>query len=212
MNYGEALPALKSEQVELGWKWQIAPRISASAALFSIDKPYADDRVSALSLPTRVVGGKSARHRGLELALQGRVTTQLSLQSSLSVLDAKFTTALDPALVGQRVTNVPKLKASVFADYKLADLPGLSVHGLLGYEDGKTANADGTATLTSALQLDAGLAYAHRISGKAVRWQVGIENLTDRIYWREAPTQPWGGVYLFPSTPRTVRASVSLDF
>ena len=212
VNYGEALPALKSEQVELGWKWQIAPRISASAALFSIDKPYADDRVSALSLPTRVVGGKSARHRGLELALQGRVTTQLSLQSSLSVLDAKFTTALDPALVGQRVTNVPKLKASVFADYKLADLPGLSVHGLLGYEDGKTANADGTATLTSALQLDAGLAYAHRISGKAVRWQVGIENLTDRIYWREAPTQPWGGVYLFPSTPRTVRASVSLDF
>ena len=145
------------------------------------------------------------------MSLQGRVTPQLSVQSTLSVLDAKFVQALDPALVGQRITNVPKLKTSVFADYKLAALPGLSVHGLLAYEDGKTANADGTATLPSAVQLDLGLGYAQRISGKAVRWQLGIENVTGRTYWREAPTQSWGGVYLFPSTPRTVRASVALD-
>jgi iron complex outermembrane receptor protein len=134
------------------------------------------------------------------------------LHSTLSVLDAKYATAIDPTLVGQRVTNVPKLKVSVFADYKLNALPGLSIHGLLGYEDGKTASADGATTLPSAVQLDIGLGYAHRIQGKAVRWQLGIENLSDRIYWREAPTQSWGGVYLFPSTPRTVRASVSLDF
>ena len=212
VNYGEALPALKSEQLEIGWKWLIEPRFTFSAAVFSIDKPYADDQPNTTGLPTRITGAKSARHQGLELAVQGRVNSQLSVQSTLSVLDAKYSTAIDPALVGQRVTNVPKLKASVFADYKFADLPGLSVHGLLGFEDGKTASADGTATLTSALQLDLGLGYAHRIHGKAVRWQVGIDNLTDRIYWREAPTQSWGGVYLFPSTPRTVRVSVSLDF
>ena len=211
-NYGETLPALKSEQLELGWKWLIEPRFTLSAAVFSIDKPYADDMPNATGLPTRITGGKSARHRGLELAVQGRVSSQLSVQSTLSVLDARYATAIDPALVGQRVTNVPKLKASVFADYKFADLPGLSVHGLLGYEDGKTASADGTATLQSALQLDVGLGYAQRIHGTAVRWQLGIDNMTDRIYWREAPTQSWGGVYLFPSTPRTVRASVSLDF
>ncbi|OYT91056.1 MAG: hypothetical protein CFE43_15045 [Burkholderiales bacterium PBB3] len=212
VNYGETLPALKSEQVEMGWKWLIESRFTFSAAVFSIDKPYADDQPSVMGLPTRVTGGKSARHRGLELALQGRVNSQLSVQSTLSMLDARYATAIDPTLVGQRITNVPKLKVSVFADYKLAELPGLSVHGLLGYEDGKTASADGTATLPSAMQIDVGLGYAHRIQGRAVRWQLGIDNLTDRIYWREAPTQSWGGVYLFPSTPRTVRASVSLDF
>ena len=211
VNYGETLPALKSEQVELGWKWQIEPRTTLSAALFAVEKPYADDQPSASGLPTRIVGARKARHQGLEMSLQGRVTPQLSVQSTLSVIDAKFVQALDPALVGQRITNVPKLKTSVFADYKLAALPGLSVHGLLAYEDGKTANADGTATLPSAVQLDLGLGYAQRISGKAVRWQLGIENVTGRTYWREAPTQSWGGVYLFPSTPRTVRASVALD-
>ena len=211
-NFGETLPALKSEQFEMGWKWWIEPRYTMSAAVFSIDKPYADDQPSATGLPTRVSGGKSARHRGLELALQGRVNSQLSVQSTLSVLDARYASAMDPALVGQRVTNVPTFKASVFADYKLTALPGLSVHALLGYEEGKTASADGSATLPGAAQLDMGLNYAHRISGKAVRWQLGIDNITDRTYWREAPTQSWGGVYLFPSTPRTLRASVSLDF
>lgn len=212
VNYGETLPALKSEQVELGWKWLIKPRVSFSAALFTIEKPYADDVPSATGLPTRIVGAKKARHQGLELALQGRLSSQLSVQSTISLLDAKFVQALDPALVGQRITNVPKLKASMFADYKIASLPGLSVHGLLGYEDGKTANANGSASLPSAVQLDLGLRYAHRFSGKAVRWQLSIENASDRTYWREAPTQSWGGVYLFPSTPRTVRASVALDF
>lgn len=212
VNYGEALPALKSEQVELGWKWLIKPRLSMSAVVFSIEKPYADDQLAVSGPPTRVTGGKAARHRGLELTVQGRINRQFSLQSTLSVLDARYLTALDPALVGQRITNVPKVKASVFADYKFESLPGLSVHSLLGYEDGKTATADGTTTLPTALQLDIGLAYAQRIAGKTVRWQLGVDNLTDRIEWREAPTQSWSGVYLFPSTPRTARLSVSLDF
>ncbi len=209
-NAGETLPALKSEQVELGWRWLIHPRYTLSTAVFSIEKPYADDRAGPM-LPTRVVGGKTARHQGLEIALQGKVNTQLAVQASLSALDARFTTALNPTLVDKPVTNVPKLKASVFADYKLASfsgLSGLSVNALLTYESGKTATADGSVTLPGASQLDAGVVYAHRIAGKAVSWQLGIQNLTDRTYWREAPTQSWGGVYLFPSTPRTVRFGV----
>jgi len=41
---------------------------------------------------------------------------------------------------------------------------------------------------------------------------LNVENLTNRSYWREAPTQYWGGIYLFPSTPRTTRLTVALDF
>jgi len=209
-NYGETLPALKSEQVELGWKWLIHPRYTLSTAVFSIDKPYADD-LAGVGLPTRVVGEKTARHRGLEMALSGKLSPMLSLQSTLSVLDARFTSALDPTWVGQRVTNVPKTKASVFADYKFADFPGLSFQSLLVVEDGKTATVNGTAVLPLAWQWDTGIAYAQRVSGTTLRWRLGIDNVTDRIYWREAPTQSWGGVYLFASTPRTIRTRVSMD-
>ncbi|HSO44170.1 MAG TPA: TonB-dependent receptor, partial [Rhodoferax sp.] len=213
-NAGQVLPALKSEQTEVGLKWQANQRLLLTAAAFSIDKPYADDVPAAdlAELPTQVAGAKTARHRGLELAATGRVNAALSLQASLMALDAKTTQSVDPALVGQRVTNLPRLKTSLFADYKLAALPGLSLNGLATFENGKAVTADGSVELPCAWQLDAGLSYLQRIAGKASLWRFNIENLTNRSYWREAPTTYWGGVYLFASTPRTLRASVTVDF
>jgi len=213
-NYGQTLPALKSEQTEFGMKWQANPRLLVSGALFSIDKPYADDLPGSApdALPTRVAGAKTARHRGLELSAAGRLDNALSLQASLMALDARYTQAVDPALVGQRVTNIPRFKGSLFADYKVVAVPGLAVNALASFESGKTATADGSVELPQSWQLDAGISYQHRIAGQSTLWRLNIENLTDRIYWREAPTTDWGGIYLFPSTARTVRASVTLNF
>jgi len=212
VNAGQVLPALKSEQTEVGVKWQANARLLVSAAAFSIDKPFADDQPTASGIPLRVAGGKTARHRGLELSAVGQVDSQLSVQTSLTLLDATYTAAVDPSLVGQRVTNVPKAKASLFADYKIAGVPGLSISGLLTSESGKTVTADGAIALPAAWQLDAGLRYQNRLIGKVTQWNLNVENLTDRSYWREAPTQYWGGTYLFPSTPRTVRARVTVEF
>jgi hypothetical protein len=36
----------------------------------------------------------------------------------------------------------------------------------------------------------------------------GIENLTDKRYWKESPYQ-YGHVYLFPGAPRTLRLAVT---
>jgi iron complex outermembrane receptor protein len=213
-NSGQVLPALKSEQTEIGLKWQANPRLLLTAVAFSVDKPYADDVPAAdpAALPTQVAGAKTARHRGIELSAAGRLDAVLSLQASLMALDAKYTEAVDQTLVEQRVTNLPRLKASLFADYRLAALPGLSFNGLATFENGKKVTADGRVELPSAWQLDAGFSYIQRVAGKETVWRFNIENLTNRSYWREAPTTYWGGVYLFPATPRTLRASVTVDF
>jgi iron complex outermembrane receptor protein len=76
----------------------------------------------------------------------------------------------------------------------------------------KSVTANGSVELPSAWQLDAGLSYQQRIAGKSTLWRLNVENLSNRIYWREAPTMDWGGIYLFPSTPRTLRASATIDF
>ncbi|MBA3059069.1 MAG: TonB-dependent siderophore receptor [Gammaproteobacteria bacterium] len=211
VNAGDTLPAFKSEQTELGLKWQADERLLLTAAAFSIDKPYADS-LPNVAPKLLVAGSKTARHRGLEFTATGRLGSQWSLQASAMLLDAKFTQALDPELVNQQVTNVPRLKASVFADYKVALLPGLSLNALLSGESGKKVTSDGSVELPSAWQLDAGLRYQTRLAGRSAQWKLNVENLSNRSYWREAPTTYWGGVYLFPSTPRTVRASVTVDF
>ncbi len=210
----QVLPALKSEQTHIGIKWQAHPRLLLSAAAFSIDKPYADDLPGTVAnpLPLRVAGAKTARHRGFELTAAGRVDSALSLQASLMALDATYTQAVDPSLVGQRVTNVPRFKGSLFADYKIAAVPGLSLNGLASFEGAKTATADGSVELPRAWQLDLGGSYQQRLAGHVTTWRLNVENLTDRAYWREAPTTDWGGIYLFPSTPRTVRLSATVEF
>ncbi len=211
-NYGAALSALRSEQTELGIKWQASRRMLVTAAIFSIDKPFADDIALAGGLVQRVAGAKQSRHRGVELSASGQVTSQLSVHASATVLDAHWTQAQDSSLIGQPVTNVPRNKASLFADYKLQSVPGFGWNALLIYESGKTALPDGSVTLPAAWQLDGGLRYQTQWTGVPVLWRLQVENITDRSYWREAPTMSWGGVYLFPSAPRTLRTSVSFDF
>jgi iron complex outermembrane receptor protein len=182
-----------------------------TAAIFSIDKPFADDIAEANGLVQRVAGGKWARHRGVEITASGQVDSQLSVHASATVLDAHWTQA-QGRLIGRQVTNVPRNKMSVFADYKLQSLPGFAWNTLLIYESGKTALPDGSVTLPATWQLDGGLRYHTRWAGVPAVWRLQVENITDRSYWREAPTTSWGGVYLFPSAPRTVRTSVNFDF
>jgi iron complex outermembrane receptor protein len=213
-NYGQALPALKSEQTELGLKWQANKRLLLSSTLFSIYKPFADDLPAngVSALPRRVAGAKTAHHRGLELSATGRVGEALSVHASLMALDARYTQALDEGLVGQRISNVPRLKTSLFADYKIAAVPGLALNALATFESAKSATSDGRVELPAAWQLDAGLSYQQRIAGRSTRWRLNVENLSNRSYWREAPTTYWGGIYLFAAAPRNVRVNVTLDF
>jgi iron complex outermembrane recepter protein len=211
-NYGAALKGLKSKQFELGAKWQIAPRLLATTALFTIEKPYADDRIEADGLRTRIAGGKRARHRGIEASLAGRVNDSLSVHMSTSYLDARYTQSLDTTLIKQRVTNVPRVAASFFADYKIAALNGLSVNALAWWQSGKTATALGNVSLPDAWQIDVGANYQWRFNSRVLSTRVNVENVADRRYWKESPTTSWGAIYLFPSAPRTFKLSVSLDF
>ncbi len=217
-NSGAVLPALKSRQLEIGSKWQIDSRLLVTMALFDIKKLYPEDQAEDKTQGTkfiRVIGNKEARHRGLELNITGRVTESLSLQASATALDATFTRAADQSLIGKRVTNVPRLATSFFADYKIAALPGLAFNALVTVQNGKTATADGSVTLPRGEQLDLGARYLQRLASFPLHpllWRLNIENATNRIYWREAPTQSYGGIYLFPSTPRTVRMNLSTDW
>lgn len=206
-NAGEVLPALVSTQRELGVKWQVQPRLQLSAALFQIDKPFA-----ATVGTTSVAGAKVARHNGLELAANGQLTPRWSVQTSLAWLDARYITSADAALLDQRVVNVPQRKLSLFSDYKLAAWPGASVNGLFSFESGKPATSDGQTILPNAWQLDLGASLLQNWGNRSVQWRMGVDNVTDRLYWREAPTTAWGGTYLFASTPRTFKASVTVGF
>ncbi len=210
-NYGAALPTLKSTQMEIGLKWQAAPRLLFTAATFEIEKPYGDDLAAGEGVFTRVAGAKAARHRGLELAAIGKIAPQVSLQASVALLDAQYTKALNESLIGKRVTNVPRVAGSVFVDYQFANLKGLAINALVSAQGKKAVSADNAVQIGGG-QLDLGARYIYAGSGQRVTWRLNIENVTNREAWREAPTQPWGGIYLLPTPARALRASVAVDW
>ena len=213
VNAGQILPALTSTQTEFGAKWQWRPHWTLNAAVFSIDKPFADDMPPAdpQSPAERVAGGKMARHQGLELGASGRISPNVALQASLMALDATYVNALDPALVGRPVTNQARLKASGLLDIKLHDHPGWAVTTLLTFESAKPVLPDGSVWLDPSWQLDLGLRHEFRMGAIRWTWRAQLDNALDRRYWREAPTTAWGGVYLFPAAPGTFRLGLSAE-
>jgi len=85
---------------------------------------------------------------------------------------------------------------------------GLAWSHQVTYSGRKAVFADRSVEIGSWAQYDTDLAFRRRIGRTATIWRVGIDNVFDRRYWRDAPTQYWGAQYLFPARGRTLRFSV----
>ncbi|MCP5265999.1 MAG: TonB-dependent siderophore receptor [Burkholderiaceae bacterium] len=210
-NYGQALAALRSTQVEVGLRQTIG-RGLASATLFQIEKPSAGDVSVAGGMLTRVADGREVRHRGLSLGYEGRPHASLSVAAQLTFLDTEITRSQDATELGRRSPNTAPVSLSARAAWRVPGVGGLTWTNQVVWSGRKWVTADGSVRLPAYWQLDTALAYVHKLRGTTLTWRVGIDNLTDRHYWRDAPTQYWGGVYLFAALPRTYRASLQASF
>jgi iron complex outermembrane receptor protein len=206
VNAGAALPALKSRQFELGAKSGRGD-VEWSVAAFDIRRPRAAD-IGACDVDAsclRRIDG-AARHRGLEGAIAAQ-RGPWSLQAGGMVLRARREGASDPALNGRAPENVPRRTLKLLVGHDPAALPDLNVSLAAVHEGPRQALPDNSERLPGWTRLD----LSARWAPGTTTWRVGVDNLTDKRGWREAPYQ-FGHVYLFPLAPRTWRASVALGF
>ena len=210
-NAGQALPALKSEQVEAGFKhnggmlvWQVAA--------FDIRRPVWRD-VGDCSIAagcSRTADGR-ARHRGMEAEADWR-SGAWNLRASAMSLQARREGSADTSLNGLRPTNVPATSLKVQAAYNVAALPGLALLGFVTHEGERMVLPDNSIATPGWTKLDLGLRYSQKLTGKQLLvWRMGIDNLADRRAWKEAPYQ-YDHAYLYPLAPRTFHASVQAIF
>ncbi|NCV56640.1 MAG: hypothetical protein EBW54_10660, partial [Betaproteobacteria bacterium] len=62
--------------------------------------------------------------------------------------------------------------------------------------------------LAARWQWDSALHWQQKLPQLRLRWTLAATNLFDRADWREAPTQSWGGTYLFPVQARSLRMAL----
>jgi iron complex outermembrane receptor protein len=209
-NAGQALPALRSKQYELGIKSQTATT-RWQATVFDITRPQSADACDTSGLVcTRQIDGQ-AHHRGLELS-GGMTQAQWSGDVSAAWIDAQRQNAeIDPSVNGQTALNVPRMTLRGLVQYRFAEVPGLRTSLRVSHEAERRVLEDGSLNLPAWTTLDWAAHYDTRIDGTRTQWTLAIDNLTDRHYWRESPKQ-FGHYYLYPGAPRTLRLAVKASF
>ncbi len=208
---GEALPALKSRQVELGYKHS-GPSLDWRVAAFDIRRPAWRDVGSCGSTAgscTRQIDG-AARHRGIEAEADWRIGP-LNLRGSAMLLKARREGSTDASMNGLRPTNVPARSLKLQAAYNLGQVPGLALLAFITHEGDRQVLPDNSVATPGWTRLDVGARYTQRLAGRTVVWRAGIDNLANRRAWQEAPYQ-YDHAYLYPLAPRTLHASAQLSF
>ncbi|MFM8898497.1 MAG: TonB-dependent siderophore receptor, partial [Burkholderiales bacterium] len=216
-NAGQALPALRSRQTEVGLKNSGGPW-SWSLAWFDISRPVS----ASIGLEcfsdtpgntcTRQTDGQ-ARHQGIEASSTVR-SGPWTLQGGLQWLHARRQNSQDATLNGKTPVNVPATTVKLQARYDVAALPGLALLGDVVSESRRQVLPDNSVSIPRTQQVDLGLRYRHTSASSPSAtqwiWRVGVSNVFDQRRWRESPYQ-FDHVYLYPMAPRTWRLSVQTD-
>ncbi|UGQ44723.1 TonB-dependent siderophore receptor [Massilia endophytica] len=203
-NANHALPPGKSRQVEVGAK-ALVGGVSYSGALYQIEKGLEYTDASG----TFVRNGQ-ARHRGIEFAAQGRLTRELMVGVSATALHTEQSGTGKSIYDGKRVTNVPAFKSTVFAEYTLAQVPGLKLNGDWQFAGKKAFDEENTVMVPKYHVLNLGASYSTRLGGAPTVFRAQVRNALDKFYWRDV-TPDLGG-YLFPGAERTFRVSAQVFF
>ncbi|NIL15625.1 TonB-dependent receptor [Pseudomonas sp. AN3A02] len=176
----------QSKSWELGTKLDMPGRITASAAVFNIEKRNVLVQVGDGLAAVYSVAGK-VRSRGLELDASGQLTDNWSVIGSYAYTDAVVTE--DPTLKGNRLQNVAKNTGSLSAVYDFGSILGgdqLRVGAGARYVGERSGDAANSFDLPGYTVADAFATYDTKIEGQKVKFQLNVKNLFDRTYYTSA--------------------------
>ncbi len=205
-NAGQALPALKSRQTEIGLKTG-TQRVEGALTVFDIRRPLWRDIGSCdVALSCERLADGYARHRGVEASADLKWSGG-GLFASAMRLQARREGSADAGLNGLVPPNVPQttLKAQLRQDL----LPGLQAQLGLLHEGIRFATPDNSIAVPAWTVADAGLRFTQGVGNQTWIWRAAVDNLTNRRAWRESPWQ-FEHSYLYPLAPRTFRTSLEI--
>ncbi|MDD0838260.1 TonB-dependent siderophore receptor [Curvibacter sp. HBC61] len=203
---GQAFAPQQGQALEVGAKWQSPDQaLMASVALFDIRKTNVLTR-SPTNANYSVAAGE-VRSRGLELDAAGQLNRHWRLTSNFAYTDAEVTRDNNPALLGKRLLNIPRVSAGLFAMRE--DLAPWG--GRYGVGGGLVHVGERTGTATDTYRLPA--YTTARVSSywqmdKRTRLTLDVHNLFNQTYY----TASWGALTVIPGLGRQLVAGLQVAF
>jgi catecholate siderophore receptor len=187
---------------EVGAKWDLRPSLSATAALYRLDRTNVvvpDPIDTSRSL---LVDGQ--RTIGIEFGLTGQITAAWSAAGGYAYQDGEITRTLSAsANAGAKLAQVPAHTFSLWNRYDFTRRLGVGV-GIIHNADMFTST-DNTVLLPAFTRVD-GAAFVNLT--RTIAAQVNIENLFDESYFAFAN----GNNNITPGSPRAFRVALTTRF
>jgi catecholate siderophore receptor len=197
----KSLEPERFKNYEVGAKWDVADRLSLSAAAYRLDRT----RTSAPhpTEPGRIVQTGSQRTKGFELGGSGSITSAWDVIVAYANQDAFLTSTTSAAAVGARVPLVPRNTLAFWNRFQLSRRFGFGIG--VDHQSDAFAAIDNEVTLPSFIEFDGAL---YLTLARQVRVQAYLENLTGVRYYATAHNNN----NITPGSPRAVRVSVTTGF
>jgi iron complex outermembrane receptor protein len=202
VNAGELMPPLVSKQYEVGVKADLSRGITLSAALFDISRPSEFN-----SGGVWVQDGKQV-NRGVEFAVAGKATSDLSLYGGFTLLNAELQETGNAAMNGKAPAGVPEQALSLYADYRIPAAAGWYVSAGIVNVGKRPVFADNSGSVPSYTLLNLGARYEFKLGRNRARVLLNLDNATDEFYWDSVDS--FGTLTI--GVPRTFRITGQLDF
>ncbi|MEY3759800.1 MAG: hypothetical protein RIR39_1291 [Pseudomonadota bacterium] len=198
----QALEPEEFRNYEVGAKWDIVPDMSATLALYQLDRLNAlatDPNNPALSF---LVDGQ--RTRGIELGLNGNITDTWKVFGGYAYQNGEITKSISSsALAGATLAQVPEHSFSLWNRYDITQQWGVGLGSI--YRGKIYAATDNKVILPDFLRFDAAVYYK---ATKNIQLQVNIENLFDKQYYASAHSNN----NITPGSPIAVNGGITIKF
>lgn len=202
-NRNEALPAIPTEQVDLGVRWSITDDLNLIAGVFQLTSPYFSlDEADVF----RELG--TLRNRGIEMSLSGLVTPALAVNLGVLLLDpAVRGAAVDAGLVGPRAVFGIARRVEAALDWRPPFLEGFSFDLALSHRSPEMATVNNRVEVPTRNLVALGGRHFFRLGGTEAMLRVQVENLFDKQGFELVDANAFQ-----PLWPRRVLAYLTVDF
>jgi catecholate siderophore receptor len=191
----------KFENVEAGAKWDVADRISLTAAVYRLDR--SNTRAPDPSNPGLTVQTGSQRSNGYELGITGRLTPAWEVAGGFARQRAVITSTTAAAKSGTTAPLVPAAALSLWNKYQVA--PRFSLAIGLTHQTGMYAAISNTVKLPAFTRVDGGIYLS---LSESVGAQLNLENVFNEKYYPLAN----GNNNITPGSPRSMRVLLTTGF
>lgn len=196
----------KARNYEVGAKWDINSRLSATAAVFRLDR--SNVKAADPANPGQLQLSGLQRTEGVEVGLQGQLTKRWQVYAGYANLDSEVVKATgsggSAVKAGNKVALVPRNALSWWNKVDVADGWALGL-GLVYQSEAYAQTSNNTVTLPSFTRADGAIYYQW---DKKTRLALNVENLLDRKYYATAGNAN----NIIPGTPRSARLTLSTSF